>query len=928
MGNVADDYELKTAAAFIERLRAGQALWQNDVRSLLSMPLTVSDARDVPLSGGNALILAQKMWDEGWRDPRFFTARQIDAQGARLKAESAAIDIPFFRANRADGSLADEPEVVTYTLFNAAQIEGLGVWHVPERHWTLEALADRLLTKFEVGIIHDQAKQAFFSAEDGNVHMPPPQAFSSIEAYVGVAVHELAHASRGELGRSVAGHPGEVAFAQEELRAELASMQLSIALGIPHDVKRHAGFVNHWIAALENDPGELFRAARDAEKMAALVLWHVRSVEQELAAEHLMQDGQPSIEESVVPASQEARTVYSVYGDTRQDFEDVNAAAVAFLALPDSPSGAVVRTMYGPNLPADGEAVGVAESIVDGDGFQKVSLSVDATFDAAMVAAREAANRQAASLPEAQHVPRREVRRSRYEGRAEEAFANRQTVLAVPYNDRNEAKQLGAMYYRPQQVWFVPEGVALPAFRKWMVKEGSGLATPSRPSEDAVMGEFEKAMKDLNVIPPKTGIVADCKWHHVSVINKDKPNNRSGSYVLNMQGGRDGIPCGVIMNRHSGEQYNWKMDMPGLTPEQLARMRSEALAREAEAERALQARYTFVAKESEAIWALAKEGAHGYFERKMINGHGARVIDGQVLLSYSAFKSDDDRSIIRRGERYALLPLVDEAGKLWALQAISEDGKTKAFMSGGRKKGLFCVIGADGVANSRLPTEGRVDFVEGFATGASFFEKLDWPTVVCFDAGNMEAVAASLAKSDIGNLKPVFAADNDQFFVERAFGLLAKVGVVAHGPATGPSVAVVSGKDSIRQIPLGEVQADGEWHQAAGGRYRVEMAPDAEVSGAVGRIKVEIVRTGAADGQKETMTASNRGLDAARKAVSLLPGADFVLPSFDRLAGRPTDWNDLAVQGGDLVRQVHAQLQIPQPVLTQDRGRGGEGRGR
>lgn len=928
MSNVADDYELRTAAAFIERLRAGQALWQNDVRSLLSMPLTVSDARDVPLSGGNALILAQKMWDEGWRDPRFFTARQIEAQGARLKAESTAIDIPFFRANRADGSLADEPEVVTYTLFNAAQIEGLGVWHVPERHWTLEALANRLLTKFEVGIVHDQAQQAFFSTEDGNVHMPPPQAFESIEAYVGVAVHELAHASRGELGRSVTGQPGEAAFAQEELRAELASMQLSIALGIPHDVKRHAGFVIHWIDALENDPGELFRAARDAEKMAALVLWHVRAVEQELAAEQMMQEGQASVEESIGSAQQEVRTVYSVYGDSRQDYEDVNAAAAAFLALPDSPSGAVVRTSYGPNLSANGEAVGVAESMAIASGFEKVSLAVDADFDAALELARESMARPATALPDAPHVPRREVRRSRYEGRAEEAFANRQSVLAVPYKDRGEAKQMGAMYYGPQRVWFVPEGVALQPFRKWMVKEGSELAVPLKPSEEMVIAEFEKALKQLNVIPPKTGIVADGKWHHVSVVNKEKPSNRSGSYVLNLQGGRDGVPSGVIMNRHSGETYPWKMDMPGLTPEQLARMRSEALAREAEAERALQARYTFVAKEAEAIWAVAKEETHGYFDRKGIEGHGARVIDGNALLSFSAFKSDDGRSIIRRGERYALVPLIDETGKLWALQAISEDGKTKAFMSGGRKKGLFCVIGADGVANSRLPTEGRAGFVEGFATGASFFEKLGWDTVVCFDAGNMEAVAAALANLGSSTLKPVFAADNDQFFVERAFGLLAKVGVVAHGPADGPSIAVVSGKDSTRQIPLGEVQADGQWHQAPGGRYRVEMTADVEVSAAVGRVKVEIVRTGAPDEQREAMTASNRGLDAARKAVSLLPGSGTVLPSFERLAGRPTDWNDLAVQGGDLVGQVHAQLRITPPALARDHGQGGEGRGR
>lgn len=931
MSIVADDYELRIAAAFIERLRTKRALWQNDVRDMASMPLTVSDARDVPLSGGNALILAQKMRDEGWHDPRFFTRRQIDALGARLQAGSTAVDVQFLRANGADGSLADAPEVVTYALFNAGQIDGLGAWQVPDRRWSLEVLAERLLPKFDVGIVHDQAEQAFFSAADGNVHMPPPQSFASIGEYVGVAVHELAHASRGELGRTVAGQPGEAAFAQEELRAEMASMQLSIALGIPHDVTRHAGFVNHWIAALENDPGELFRAARDAEKMAALVMWHVRAVEQELAAEKLIRNEVAPVGEIGEQVNEQRRKVYSVYGESRQDFEDVRAAAEAFLALPESPDGAVIRTLYGPDLPAEGHALAVAESVADGDGFKKVSLAVDPSFDAAIDSVREEAARpvvaaKVTELPAGPHVPRRLVRRSRYEAMAEEAFVNRQAVLAVPYGEREEANRLGAVYYGPQKVWFVPADAALPPLRKWLAK-GNELAVPVLPSHGAMIADFEKAMSGLGLSTDKA-VTADGNWHHVPLVD-GKKGNRSGSYVLNLVGGRDGKPCGVIMNRHSGEQFNWKVDAPGLTPEQLARMRSEALVREAEADAILQARYHFVAKESEAIWALAKEEPHGYCEHKGVEGHGLRVIDGQALLSFSAFKSEDDKSIIRRGEKYALVPLMDEVGKLWALQAISEDGKAKAFMTGGRKKGLFCVIGADGVADSRLPTEGRAAFVEGFATGASFFESVKWPTVVCFDAGNMESVAESLGRSGVGKLMPVFAADNDQFFGERAFGLLAKVGVVAHGPVDGPSIAVVSGKDSVRRIPLGEVVADGEWHQAVGGRYRVEVTPDAEVNAAVGRIKVEIVRAGAADGQKEMLMASNRGLDAARKAVSLMPGAEIVVPSFESLAGRPTDWNDLAVRGGDLRGQVNGQLGIGLPGLAhEERKVQGEGRGR
>lgn len=926
---------------FVQRLGERRAVWQNDVRAIGSMPMVVNDDRDVPLSGGNALVLVQKMWDEGWLDPRWMTEEQVHSRGAVVKEGQAATEVQFVRAIGTDGGIVDQPMVVTYALFNAGQVDGLEPWTGKGGEHSLELLAERLLPSFDVNIVHDQVDQAFWSASDGNVHMPPPSAFASLGEYVGVAVHELSHASRGELGREVDGDAGQPSFAKEELRAELASMQLSIAMGIPHDTKRHEGFTQEWVDILNEDPGELFRAARDASMMAALVLWHVKAVERELVAEK--QVSQVTVTYSV----------QAVHNFDSQDFDSAERAAEAFHGIDANDRPQVVRVEHGAGISPGGRASVIATTAGQGKfgeavQYGKYAVGHDPEFDAAYAAlvARETQhetvnNEKGADAPgEAQMgkdfgaMSIEERRRAKYKERIAEAFANRQAVLAIPNDERERelAKKAGALFYGEQKVWFVPQGLDVALFKRWSVREGQG-AVGHVPSRDEIIAEFEKAMKSLGLSTSlrnvDKGSIDDGKWHYVSVPGHKSGKNAAGAVILNVTGGRDGRPRGYIENKLTGESLSWTMECPGLTPEQVARMRAEAIAREEAAAKEIAERQEAVALEAQEIWDAAEVVPHGYFKLKGVEGHGCRVVDGATLLKYTAFKSETGGSIIRAGEKYALVPMVDEDGKLWALQAISEDGKAKAFMTGGRKKGLFCVIGEEGVG-SPLPASGRLAFAEGFATGASLHEGVDGlPVVVCFDAGNLEAVAREAGKRLPAAVEKVVGADNDQFFMERAFGALAKIGVVAHGD--GPSVKVISGPGESREVPLGQVVADGEWHQATGGRYCVKLEQDKWVPECVGKVRVEFVANDAPDGHKETLIAGNRGLDAARIAVEEM-GGKVVIPGFagaGGLRGRPTDWNDLAVRGGDVGAQVWAQL----GGVVQEVARGAErrvvgGRGR
>src|SRR5262249_39840487 len=65
---------------------------------------------------------------------------------------------------------------------------------------------------------------------------------------------------------------GDISYAKEVLRAELASVVLSTETGIPYDPDQHATYVSSWINVLKQDKNEIFHAAHDASRAADFLL--------------------------------------------------------------------------------------------------------------------------------------------------------------------------------------------------------------------------------------------------------------------------------------------------------------------------------------------------------------------------------------------------------------------------------------------------------------------------------------------------------------------------------------------------------------------------------------------------------------------------------------------------------------------------------
>lgn len=129
-------------------------------------------------------------------------------------------------------------------------------------------------------VLHGGAR-AYYDPGVDRVQMPPRESFvaiadlSSNASYYATLLHELVHstASRGRLNRNLKSSFGSVAYAREELVAEIGSAFLGARIGLPMALREsHARYVRSWLTVLSSDRRAFFTAVTAAEKAADHVL--------------------------------------------------------------------------------------------------------------------------------------------------------------------------------------------------------------------------------------------------------------------------------------------------------------------------------------------------------------------------------------------------------------------------------------------------------------------------------------------------------------------------------------------------------------------------------------------------------------------------------------------------------------------------------
>ena len=217
-------------------------------------------------NGVNKIVLMFQAMEKGWADPRYYTFRQIgQLEGCHVRAGEKATPIEYwyvydmkekrgmtfseYEKFKKDNLDRKESEfritAKSMYVFNAAQVEGLEPRQRKERNSseaerlaeeTVNTMAENMAVQLAFG-----GDEAYYRPATDTIQLPPKESFFSTAAYVGTALHELAHATSApsRLDRPIVSYlvdPNK--YGIEELRAEIASTFVSgeISLDIPDSV--------------------------------------------------------------------------------------------------------------------------------------------------------------------------------------------------------------------------------------------------------------------------------------------------------------------------------------------------------------------------------------------------------------------------------------------------------------------------------------------------------------------------------------------------------------------------------------------------------------------------------------------------------------------------------------------------------------------
>jgi antirestriction protein ArdC len=268
----------------VAALEAGNIPWIS--------PWNVSPEQTIPanLSSGhkyrgiNVLLLNMTQIAHGYPLNRWLTFQQARGLGGCVRKGEHGSTVVFFKMldieDRGTGKPQSDRKVIpllrSFTVFNAAQIEGLPealtASPAPATTFTPNGAAEAVLATSGASIQHVGAR-AFYRPSDDTITLPEKAVFVSPERYYGVALHELTHwtGHPDRCNRPLLGRQHIESYAFEELVAEMGAAFLCNQVGI-HNELQHASYIESWLQALKSDKRLIFSAASAAQKACDFLL--------------------------------------------------------------------------------------------------------------------------------------------------------------------------------------------------------------------------------------------------------------------------------------------------------------------------------------------------------------------------------------------------------------------------------------------------------------------------------------------------------------------------------------------------------------------------------------------------------------------------------------------------------------------------------
>jgi putative DNA primase/helicase len=301
--------------------------------------------------------------------------------------------------------------------------------------------------------------------------------------------------------------------------------------------------------------------------------------------------------------------------------------------------------------------------------------------------------------------------------------------LAVPYDERNEAKALGARWDAVKKAWYVGPEVDPAKLAKWE------LRYQPEPTLDP-RAEFAAVLRSIGGMVDGDHPIMNGEAQRIPA-HDDKRGDRTIFYVAHV----DGVPNGYAENNRTKEVVRWKARGQLLSQEAKAELLAEAEQKRYVRRQAEQQMYDATSKR------LSEELRDLGHSSETTEYHKAKQIDATLGAP------------VRNGD--VLVPGYDSQGKLWTIQYIQADG-TKRFAKDSRKHGCFHVVGApnSAAALQKIAVSPVVVIAEGYATAATIAEQPNVCAVAAFDSGNLLAVATAVREQHKGKVI-IIAGDDD-----------------------------------------------------------------------------------------------------------------------------------------------------------------------
>ncbi len=273
------DYYRMFAETAIRQMEEGTALWHcpsEDGERVLPRNAVTHRA----YTAGNAIYLAVRGQDRGFRDNRWMTLQQIKEAGALPP------DGPGERILVRHDRKGQKPVCRTSTVYNVEQVRGLNLERRMPRpaDWLAERGADAVIAASAVEIKHTDEPYSwpYYRGNRNQIVLPNWKKTASSNHYYSTALRNIACASTHENRTDRWPPPREL------LRADIATITVCDRLGLgyqplaenPQDIRDPTGapdYTEAWIKALKEDPREMHRAASEGHRIAEHLIQPARA---------------------------------------------------------------------------------------------------------------------------------------------------------------------------------------------------------------------------------------------------------------------------------------------------------------------------------------------------------------------------------------------------------------------------------------------------------------------------------------------------------------------------------------------------------------------------------------------------------------------------------------------------------------------------